>query len=88
MREVGLTEDERRRLDQLATELSGQDPQLARMLSGRQPALSRLRLLVRILLLAAAVLLVIGVATTQTLLVAMGCLAMIGAAMLLLTLRR
>jgi hypothetical protein len=85
VREVGLTDDERRRLEQLAAELSDHDPHLARVLSPRQPLRCDLRRYAIILLIIAPVLLVLGAATTQILIIAIGCLAMITATILLLT---
>jgi uncharacterized membrane protein HdeD (DUF308 family) len=88
---VSLTDEERRRLSQLADEIARDDPRLARALSSlpaRRPR-RRLRLPAVVLMTASIPVIVVGAVAVQTLVVAIGGLVLIvGALMFVVTLRR
>jgi hypothetical protein len=77
--EVGLTGEERRRLDEVAEGLARDHPHLARRLTrGRLRRLHR-RQVASGLMIVAPPLIVLGVVALQALLVTIGCLALIAA---------
>jgi hypothetical protein len=85
---VGLTGEERQRLDQLAAQLERDDPRLVRRLSGRRrrPGVPRLPSWVAVGLLGAAMpLLVVAVIVEQPALFAAGGVAMLAAPLAVLT---
>jgi hypothetical protein len=79
---VGLTDEERRRLDALADDLSREDPQLGRVLSGGPRRRSRRwspAVSAGVLLVVALALVILGVGLTQPLLFAAGSVSLVGA---------
>jgi hypothetical protein len=79
---MGLTEEERRRLDELADDLSREDPQLGRALSGGPLRRSRdwsPAVLASLLVSASLVLVVLGVGLSQLWLFAVGSVTLISA---------
>jgi len=78
---MGLTDEERRRLDELADELSREDPYLGRALTGG--SLRRLRhwepAVAVVLTVVSLPIAVLGVTLTQPLLFAAGSMSLIGA---------
>ena len=77
MSAVGLTDKERRTLDELAENLARDDPHLARELTGGPVVWPYPRWLASTLLIAAPPLIVLGFMILQTLVVTIGCLALI-----------
>jgi hypothetical protein len=80
---MGLTEEERRRLDALADDLSRDDPQLSRALSGERQYHGRHwspAVVASLLVTVALPLLILGVSLGAPLLFAVGSIALVGAA--------
>jgi hypothetical protein len=76
---VGMTEEERRRLDEVAEGLARDHPQLARRLTRGKLRRPRRRLVASALLIVAPPLIILGFVALQALLVTIGCLALIAA---------
>jgi uncharacterized membrane protein HdeD (DUF308 family) len=74
---MGLTDKERRTLDELAENLAHDHPHLARKLTRRQARWPHRRRLAGTLLITALPLIVLGFIALQTLVVTIGCLALI-----------
>jgi uncharacterized membrane protein HdeD (DUF308 family) len=79
---VGLTDKERRTLDELAENLARDHPHLARELTHGQVLWPYRRRLARTLLVVAPALIVFGFVALQTLVVTIGCLALIAGTIL------
>jgi hypothetical protein len=79
---VGLTDKERRTLDELAENLARDHPHLARELTQGPVVWPYRRRLARTLLIAAPLLMVLGFMILQALVVTIGCLALIAGTIL------
>jgi hypothetical protein len=79
---VGLTDKERRTLDELAENLARDHPRLARELTKGQVLWPYRRRLASTLLIVAPPLIVLGFIALQTLVVTIGCLALIAGTIL------
>ena len=77
-----MTDEDRRRLDELAEGLARDYPDLARQLTQGRLLWPYRRLVSIALLIAAPPLIVLGFLTLQTLVVTIGCLALIAAAII------
>jgi hypothetical protein len=79
-----LTDDERRRLEELSNELARSDPRLARALSGRSRPIPAWRPAVEILIAVALPFAVVGISAAEPLLFAVACIAIVTAAVITL----